>query len=320
LEPHTVQFRAYGGVEVLEVAEVARPRPGAGEVVVRVAFAATNPGEIGIREGRFAAIWPARFPEGQGNDFSGHVIDVGAEVTSVRVGERVLGFRPRGTQADFIRLGADRVASIPDAVDLAAAAALPGAGATAYAGVGAVAPKPGETVVVSAAAGGVGVVAAQLAGLAGARVIGTAGPANQEFLQSIGVEPVLYGPGLVQRLRTLAPEGVDAYIDTFGDGNVDVAISLRVPPERINTLADGAAARRYGTRTDAQEQADDPQVWRELADLVAAGKLIVPIQAEFALEEVQQAYRVLAARHTRGKIMLRLGPDRLDEHEVRLPR
>jgi len=98
-----------------------------------------------------------------------------------------------------------------------------------------------------------------------------------------------------------------------------VAISLHVPPDRINTIADGAAALRYGTRTDAQEQADDPQVWRELADLVAAGKPIVPIRAEYAREDVQQAYQVLAARHTRGKIMLRLGPDRLDEHEARLP-
>ena len=173
----------------------------------------------------------------------------------------------------------------------------------------AVRPRPGETVVVSAAAGGVGVVAAQLARLAGARVIGTAGDANAAFLRSLGVEPVRYGDGLLERIQSLAPDGVDAYLDNFGAGNVDLAIKLGVAPDRINTIIDGAAASRYGAHSDAQEQADSPPVWEELAQLVAAGKLTIPIQSVYPLEEVRGAYDELAARHTRGKIVLRVTPD-----------
>src|SRR5207244_1782965 len=153
------------------------------------------------------------------------------------------------------------------------------------------------------------VVAAQLARLAGARVIGTAGDANAAFLRSLGVEPVRYGDGLLERIRSLAPDGVDAYLDNFGAGNVEVAIQLGVAPDRINTIADGAAAARYGVHTDAQTQADSPQVWEELAELVVAGKLTIPIQAVYPLERVRDAYGELAARHTRGKIVLRLAPD-----------
>jgi NADPH:quinone reductase-like Zn-dependent oxidoreductase len=189
------------------------------------------------------------------------------------------------------------------------AAVLPAAGSTAYAAVRAVHLKPGETVVVAAAAGGVGVIAAQLARLAGARVIGTAGDANAEFLRSLGVEPVRHGDGLLERIRSLAPDGVDAYLDNFGAGNVDLAIELGVAPDRINTIIDGAAAARYGTHADAQVEADSPLVWEELAELVGAGTLTIPIQSVYPLERVRDAYEELAARHTRGKIVLRLASD-----------
>jgi len=246
-----------------------------------------------------ADVWPATFPEGQGNDFSGRVAEVGPGEAGFSPGDEVMGFTPRAAQADYVRSASDRLARKPPGVPWEVAAAIPAAGATAYAAVRAVRPRPGETVVVSAAAGGVGVVAAQLARLAGARVIGTAGDANAAFLRSLGVEPVRYGDGLLERIQSLAP----------GAGNVDLAIKLGVAPDRINTIIDGAAASRYGAHSDAQEQADSPPVWEELAQLVAAGELTIPIQSVYPLERVRDAYDELAARHTRGKIVLRVNPD-----------
>ncbi|HEY4408745.1 MAG TPA: NADP-dependent oxidoreductase [Acidimicrobiia bacterium] len=307
--PRAVRFDRYGGSDVLEVVEVDQPHSGPGQVVVRVVAAATNPGEIMIRQGALADVWPATFPEGQGNDFSGRVAEVGPGATGFSVGDEVMGFAPRAAQADYVVSAPDRLARKPPGVPWEVAAVLAGAGATAYAAVRAVRLKPGETVMVSAAAGGVGVVAAQLARLAGARVIGTAGDANAAFLRSLGVEPVRYGEGLVERIRSLAPDGVDAYLDNFGAGNVDIAVQLGVAPDRINTIIDFAASTRYGTQAEAQAQADWPAVWQELAALVAAGDLTVPIQAVYPLDRVRDAYDELARRHTRGKIVLRLAPD-----------
>ncbi|MGY1884932.1 NADP-dependent oxidoreductase [Blastococcus sp. SYSU DS0753] len=301
-----VRFRQYGGPEVLEVVEIERPRPGAGQVLVQVVAAALNPGEIGIREGVFAQVWPATFPEGQGNDFAGHVAELGPGVRGFTVGQEVLGFAPRAAQATFVVVGTGALAPKPPELDWEAAASIAGAGATAWAAVEAVSPRAGETVVVSGAAGGVGVFAIQLALLRGARVLGTASDANADFLRSLSVVPVRYGAGLAERLRDLAPSGVDAWVDTFGAGNVDVAIGLGVSPARINTTADGAAVRRYGVRSDAQEEADDPAVWAELAQMVADGRISVPIAGVYPLERVQEAYRDVAARHTRGKRVLRL--------------
>ncbi|WP_432482875.1 NADP-dependent oxidoreductase [Kineococcus esterisolvens] len=303
-----VRFRRYGGPEVLEVVEVPRPSAPPGGVVVEVVSAALNPGEIGIREGVFADLWPADFPEGQGNDFSGVVAEVGQGVRGLAVGDAVLGFSPRAAQADFVVVGADRLALKPAALGWDEAATLAGAGATAWAAVGAVDPRAGETVLVSAAAGGVGVVATQLVLLRGARVVGTAGEANAGFLTSLGAVPVRYGPGLLERVRAAAPGGLHACVDTFGPPTVDVALALGVPAHRIDTTADGAAVQRYGVRHDAQEQADTRTVWGELARLVVAGQLSVPIAATYPLSAVQDAYRDLAARHVRGKRVLHVAP------------
>ncbi|MDR7277279.1 NADP-dependent oxidoreductase [Catenuloplanes atrovinosus] len=303
-----VRFRRYGGPEVLEITDVPRPRPGDGQVLIEVVTAALNPGEIGIREGLFATMWPATFPEGQGNDFSGVVAEVGAGVTGLVAGQPVIGFAPRAAQAEFVAAGVSTVAVLPSGIGWDAAATIAGVGATAWASVEAVAPRPGETVVVSAAAGGVGSYAAQLAALHGARVIGTASEGNHEFLASLGIVPVRYGPGLEARLRQAAPEGVHALIDTFGAGNVDAAIALGVSPSRINTIADGRAVHRYGVHHQAQEQADDPRIWSRLAGLIAEGRLTVPITRAYPLHEVRQAYRDLGTRHVRGKRVLHVAP------------
>jgi len=306
--PKAVRFTRYGGPEVLEVAEVTRPRAGHGQVLVEVVAAALNPGEIGIREGVFAAVWPAHFPEGQGNDFAGHVAEVGDGADGFTVGDRVLGFAPRAAQAEFAVVGPGAVAPMPAGLGWAEAASIAGAGATAWAGVEAVSPRRGETVVVSAAAGGVGVIAAQLANLRGATVIGTASEGNFAFLRGFGIHPVAYGPGLAERLRVAAPAGVDAFIDTFGSGNVDVAIELGVSPARINTIADGRAVQRYGVHSDAQEQADEPTIWARLAEYAAKGELTIPIARTYPLEDVREAYRDLATRHVSGKRVLAVKP------------
>ncbi|MFJ2393738.1 NADP-dependent oxidoreductase [Streptomyces sp. NPDC087843] len=307
--PRAVKFSRYGGTEVLEIAEVERPSPGKGEILVRTVVAPINPGEIGIREGVFADFWPAAFPEGQGNDFAGWVAETGDGVSGFAVGDEVIGYAPRAAQADYVVLPATVAARKPAGIAWEQAAPLSAVGVTAWAAVNAVAPAAGETVVVSAAAGGVGVLAAQLAVLRGARVIGTAGRQNSDFLRSIGVVPVLHGEGLSSRIREVAPNGVDAFIDTFGSGNVDVAIALGVQPRRINTIADGRAVARHDVRHQAQEQAFTPELVEKLASLVEQGLLSVPIARVYPLEEVRAAYDELGKRHTRGKIVLSLVAD-----------
>src|SRR2546427_622787 len=163
--PRAVRFDHYGGVDVLQVVEIDQPHPGPGEVVVRVIAAATNPGEMMIREGAFADVWPATFPEGQGNDFSGRVAEVGPGETRFSPGDEVMGFTPRAAQADYVVSASDRLARKPPGVVWEVAAAIPAAGSTAYAAVRAVRLKAGETVVVAAAPGGVGGLPAPLARL-----------------------------------------------------------------------------------------------------------------------------------------------------------
>lgn len=309
--PRAVKFSRYGGPEVLDIVEVPQPVPGRGQVLVRVVVAGVNPGEAGIRRGVYADVWPAVFPEGQGNDFAGWVAAVGDGVDAFAVGDEVIGYLPRAAQADYVVSPADALTPKPTTVSWEAAAPLSAVGVTAWAAVQAVHPAPGETVVVAGAAGGVGSLAVQLARLLGATVIGTAGPHNADFLRSLGVVPVEHGPGLEERLRAAAPRGIDAYIDTFGQGNVAMAIGLGVSPDRINTIADGRAVARYGVHSDAQEKAFSPAVVAELARFVAQGLLTVPISAVYPLEQVRDAYRQVETRHTRGKIVLILVP----EHE-----
>jgi NADPH:quinone reductase-like Zn-dependent oxidoreductase len=174
----------------------------------------------------------------------------------------------------------------------------------AYASVQAVAPHEGETVVVSAAAGGVGSIAAQLARNTGARVIGLAGARNHEWLRAHGIVPVGYGEGQAERIREAAAGTPDAFIDTFGQGYVELAISLGIAPARINTIIDFEAVARHGVSAQGTQTVASASVLAELAELAAAGKLEIPIAAVYPLEQVRDAYRELAERHSRGKIVL----------------
>jgi len=300
-----VQFDQYGPADVLRVADVPRPSAGDGQVLVQVLAAGINPGEIAIRTGAMEQMFPATFPSGQGSDFAGRVVEVGPGVTGFAPGDEVMGWSDRrSAQADHVVSDRQHLIAKPRALDWIRAGALWAIGVTSFSAVRAVAVQPGEVVAVSAAAGGVGGLAAQLARRAGARVLGIASAASAGRLRAIGVEPVAYGDGLAERLRSLAPGGIDAFIDTHGDGYVDLAVALGVSPDRIDTVIDFAAAQRHGAKADASPQASTPDVLATMAEHVAWGRLTVHIAAIYPLDQVRDAYTELASGHVYGKIVL----------------
>jgi NADPH:quinone reductase-like Zn-dependent oxidoreductase len=303
--PRAVRFDQYGGLDVLQVVEVERPIAGSGKVLVRVKAAGINPGEASIRKGLFAERWPSTFPSGQGSDLAGIVEEVGAEVKNVAVGDEVIGFtNNRSSQAELVVVEADNLVPRPGNVSWEQAGALFVAGTTAYAAVRSVALSAGETVVVSGAAGGVGSIVVQLAKNAGARVIGVAGEANHKWLTEHDVIPVTYGDGVEERILAASGGKVDAFIDTFGGGYVELALKLGVAKSRIDTIIDFAAAAKYGVKTEGNHEAANAEVLAQLAGLLAAGRLEIPIARVYPLAEVREAYRELEQRHTRGKIVL----------------
>ncbi|HWE65411.1 MAG TPA: NADP-dependent oxidoreductase [Acidimicrobiales bacterium] len=290
---------------MLKVVDVARPVPGPGQVVVKVVAAGINPGEAAIREGLLHAMFPATFPSGEGSDLAGIVAEVGPDVTRFDVGDEVLGFvDTRGSHAEFVVAQVENLIARPAKVPWDVAGSLFVAGATAYAAVRAVNLVPGDTVVVSGAAGGVGSLAVQLAAQRGARVIGLASEAHHGWLASHGVVPLVYGDAVADHIRQASGGHVDAFIDTFGGGYVEMAIGLGVPPDRIDTIIDRAAAEKYGTKSDGNAAAANAEVLAELAGMIAEGRLEIPIAKSYPLTEVREAYRDLEQRHTLGKIVL----------------
>jgi NADPH:quinone reductase-like Zn-dependent oxidoreductase len=302
-----VQFDSYGEVEVLQVRDVPRPVPGHGEALIAVKAAAIHPGEAMIRRGAMHDRWPATFPSGQGSDLAGVVVEIGPGVENFSLGDEVLGFsHSRNSHAELVSVPVGQLTPKPVAVPWDVAGSLYGSGTTAFAAVRAVAPRPGDTVAVASAAGGVGSIAAQLARRAGATVLGIAGPANDEWLRTHGVIPVNYGDDLANRLRSASPNGgIDAFLDLFGDGYVNLAVTeLGVAPQRVNTIIDFEAAELFGVHAAGNADAADVGVLADLAELVATGGLEVPIAQVFPLDDVQQAYRMLEKHHTRGKLVL----------------
>jgi NADPH:quinone reductase-like Zn-dependent oxidoreductase len=299
-----VRFEHYGSVDVLNVVDVPVPVPGPRQVLVQVSAAGINPGEAKIRDGLLHKRFPATFPSGQGSDLAGVVTALGPGAVGVTVGENVIAYTDnRASQAEYVLVEAANLAPKPDAVPWDVAGALYVVGATAYAAVRAVATAAGETVVVAGAAGGVGSVAVQLASLAGATVIGLASPANHEWLAGKGVIPVTYGDGVADRIRHAAPT-VDAFIDTQGGDYVQLALELGVSPARIDTIANFSAVAEYGVKGDGNSAGASAGTLAQLAGLIAAGQLEVPIAATFPLTDVRDAYRLLAGGHIRGKIVL----------------
>ena len=164
--------------------------------------------------------------------------------------------------------------------------------------------RRGDTVAVSAAAGGVGSVVVQLLGLDGATVLGIASERHRAWLASKGVIPVAYGDGLADRLRVAAPDGIDAFIDTYGPAYVQLAIELGIRPERIDTITAFAKAAEVGAETDGSVVGTSTEVLSRIADLAASGAIEIPIAATYPLDQVRAAYEQLEQGHTQGKIVL----------------
>ena len=302
-----VKFDHYGGLDVLHVDEFPLSDPGIGEVLVRVKAAGINPIETKIREGFLAVSWPATFPEGEGSDFAGIVESVGPQVKTFVAGDEVIGFtNKRASHAEYVVVPMDQLTPRPPHVPWEQAGALFVSGSTAYAAVRSVSLKKGDTVVVSSAAGGVGSIAVQLAVNSGARVIGLAGKDNHTWLKQKGVIPLDHDGDMVAKIKAAAGDRVDAFIDTYGHGYVDLAIQLGIKPDRIDTIVDfqHEAVKKYGVKNEGSMAAATAEVLAELAALIEQGRLEIPIAHVYKLDQVREAFAKLEQHHTRGKIVL----------------
>jgi NADPH:quinone reductase-like Zn-dependent oxidoreductase len=291
---------------VLDVRDVPIPEAGPGQVLIRVKAAGINPGEAKIRDGFLHEMWPATFPSGQGSDFAGVVERLGPGVTAVAERDEVIGWvDTRSSQAEYVVASEDDLAPRPSGLPWEVAGAIPVVGFTAWAMVRAVDVKPGDTVVVAGAAGGVGSLAVQLAKRAGATVVGLAGPSNHDWLKRHDVLPVAYGDGVVDRIRETAKTRVDAFLDTYGGDYVELALNdLGVSPERIDSVTRPDAAAKYGIKIDGNGAGASAATLEKLAGLIAAKELELPIARTYPLAEVATAYTQLAKGHIRGKIVL----------------
>lgn len=298
-----VIYTQHGGPEVLTIVEADVPEPGPGQVRVRVQAAALNPVDWKTFGG--GGMYGVDVPSGNGNDFAGVVDALGDGVSGFSLGDAVFGGARHRAQADYIVADADTLLRRPEGLSVEQAAGLDIVGRTAIASVRAIGAGPGDVVLVSAAAGGVGGLAAQLAIRAGATVVGTASPANHDYLRSLGVIPVAYGDDLVQRLRDAAPGPFTAALDNHGRHSIDSALALGVDPARINTIADRSAVAEYGITAVGGAAATIHDLV-ELADLIVAGKIQFPVDSTYPLERVRDAYEHLLAGHLRGKVVLTL--------------
>ncbi len=245
----------------------------------------------------------------RGADFAGRVDVVGASVTEFASGDEVLGWtEQRAAQAEYVAIPPSQLIAKPPSLDWFRAGSLFVVATAAVAAVRAVSLQPGDVVAISGAAGGVGSLAIQLARRAGARVIGIASDESAPFLRSVGVEPIAYGDGLAERLRALAPQGLGAFIDLFGGGYVELAVTLGVARERIDTIIDFAGAQKHGVKSDGSAAAGTRETLAAAANLVAWGEIVMPLTAIYPFASLHDAYAELALRKTRGKIVLALDP------------
>ena len=304
-----VRLESFGGPEVLNLREVAAPQSGPGQIRVRVTAAGLNPMDwFMTSDAETASRFGLSLPSGFGTDYAGVVDQVGEDVTEFAAGDRVFGGALSRAVADYVVIDVAGTIAVggdahhtPDGVDDRTAAVLAIAGCTAVAALAAVRPGPGDMLLIGGAGGGVGVFAVQLARLAGARVIGTGSAASADALRALGAEPVAYGDGLADRVRALAPAGVTAAIDLYGTETAQAARELGVPDERITTIAaqvDGITPAN-GANAAAGAIA-------EIARLVAAGQLRVPIAASFPVGQIRAAVELQASRHVHGKIVIDL--------------
>jgi NADPH:quinone reductase-like Zn-dependent oxidoreductase len=299
-----VQFSEYGGPDVLRVVEVDEPHAGAGQIRVAVRAAGVNPIDWKLRSGAMAEVMPIELPSIPGSEAAGVVDEVGDGVTDVAVGDEVFGFAVGGGAAE--RAVLEHYARKPAGLSWAEAAGLPVAVETAARTLDLLGVTAGQTLLVNGAAGGVGTAAVQLARARGARVIGTASEPNHEYLRTLGAEPTTYGEGMVDRVRELAPDGIDRALDTAGYGALPELIELTGSPDDVVTIADFSAA-QYGVRVST---GGDERAWEALgraAQLHDAGQFTLPVEQTFPFDEAPEAHRVSQGGHVRGKLVLVAG-------------
>ena len=300
-----VIFDEFGGPEVLHVAEVEAPTPRPQDVLVRVRIAGVNPIDYKIRSGLMRPHLPPKLPAIPGSEAAGVVEQVGAEVTDIAVGDEVFGWTRGGGYCEQAIL--TTCAIKPADVSFAQAVALLVPGETAERVLRELAVKSGETLLIHGAAGAVGTMAVQLAVARGAKVIGTASAGNQEYVASLGAVPTLYGEGLVERVRALAPEGVDAVFDVAGRGALEDSIELRGgTTDRIVTIADQGNAQKLGVAASGGPGSSvaSRELLEDLVGRVSRGELKVEIGGTYPLEQAAEAQRASEAGHGRGKLVL----------------
>jgi NADPH:quinone reductase-like Zn-dependent oxidoreductase len=295
-----VMFSEFGGPEVLHIENVPVAEPGPGQVRVRMVYAGLNPVDYKIRRG--GPQYDTTLPSTIGRELAGLVEATGEQVERLAAGDVVFGTIPGGALADSVVVPEANMAFVPDDLPLDVAGGLALAGQTAWDVVASQGLRSGDTIVVSAAAGGVGSILAQLAVHAGVRVIGSASPANHEWLRSRGIEPVEYGPGLVDAVRGLVDGTPTAAFDLHGAESVQQFLELGIPPERINSNAMGAATPPGVQR--AGRGGPSPDTLGTLAALVVDGAIEVPIAGRYPLERVAEAFAFLEGQHLRGKVVV----------------
>ncbi|KJS57873.1 NADP-dependent oxidoreductase [Streptomyces rubellomurinus] len=297
-----VTVPVFGGPEVLRIAELPDPQPGPGEVRVRVHAAGVQPVDIAVRDGYSPPGAKLDLPAVLGNEFAGVVDALGPGVGQWRVGDEVIGFRTLNGQAELVVVDAGQLVAKPAGMPWEHAGALSASGQTAHTALRLLGVGPGDTVLVHAAAGGVGTAAVQLARAWGATVIGTASERNHDYLRGLGAVPVTYGEGLVGRVRAVAPQGVDAAFDAAGRGALEASVELVADRGRIGTAVDFEGAERLGllkVRTDRTAGR-----LAELVELWEAGGLRLEIAEALPMERAAEAHRLVGAGHVRGKVVL----------------
>ena len=294
-----VVYSQYGEPEVLGVGEVGEPHAGPGQVRIAVRAASVNPIDWKQVGGLMARGEAPPGPTVPGYDAAGVVDEVGEGVTGVQVGDAVFGLGP-ATAAEHAVLRA--WAPQPRDVSPEVAAGVAVAGETAVRVLDLLGLPEGATVVVDGASGGVGIATVQVAVSRGLRVVGTSSPANADFVRSLGALPTTYGEGLADRVREIAPDGVDGGIDTVGKGSVRDLVALTGDPRRVVTIADFGAG-ELGVQVTTSSDGAAPRL-AEVAGLVAQGRLEMPVQEVFPFERAAEALRVSRDGHVRGKLVL----------------
>ncbi|ALG10129.1 NADP-dependent oxidoreductase [Kibdelosporangium phytohabitans] len=289
-----VSFAEFGGPDVLHVIEAAKPVAGPGRIRIAVRAAGVNPADWRVREGQVLQAHPTVLPSGVGQDAAGVVDQIGDGVDGVEVGDEVFG-RGLSTYAEFALLSS--WARIPDGLTFEEAAGYPSVVETALRIIRQVGVQPGQTLLVSGAAGGVGSAALQIARDRGITVIGLAGPANQDYLRSLGALATTYGEGWVERVRQLGR--VDAALDLAGSGVIGELVALTGDPRKVISIAD-LTAPEHGVEFSGVG-GSMPDALAEAVDLIARGKLHIPVEKSYTLADAAAAHADSQAGHTRGR-------------------